>query len=144
MGRVYVVRSCKSRGRDVLTSCFLRSRGIGVPRPFHIPKGKGVYTPRQLARSLLPYTHCKLSLIFLHFRSYIVDTGHRLLYFGGRGYAMNKRQESRGIKIEARYLRESIARLQRELADWPMSDDRRTVKLATLRSLRVDLLGARA
>ena len=74
----------------------------------------------------------------------VLAIGQMFPYTTGRGYPMNNRQETRGIKIEARYLRESIARLQRELHDWPMTDDRRVVKLATLRSLHIDLLGARA
>jgi 50S ribosomal subunit-associated GTPase HflX len=54
---------------------------------------------------------------------------------------MNKRMERINKEIEKRYLRERVARLQRELQDWPMSEKRRAEKRAELRATRVELLG---
>jgi len=55
---------------------------------------------------------------------------------------MHKHMEQINQRIERRYLQERVARLQRELADWPMTDARRAAKTAELRDTRVELLGA--
>lgn len=56
---------------------------------------------------------------------------------------MHKEMERHTARMEKRYLRERVAHLQKELADWPMTRARRAEKVAELADLRTELLGAR-
>ena len=56
---------------------------------------------------------------------------------------MNKTTERMNERLERRHLERKAIHLRRELRDWPMTDTRRVAKVAELRAIRVELLGAR-
>lgn len=55
----------------------------------------------------------------------------------------NDEMDRVNAKMDRRHLERKALHLRRELADWPMTAERREAKTIELRAIRVELLGAR-